>query len=53
MNIITGSLTPDEGKVEWAKNVRAGYLDQHTVLKKGMTIREVLKSAFSFLFELE
>ena len=53
MNIITGSLAPDEGKVEWAKNVRAGYLDQHTVLKKGMTIREVLKSAFSFLFELE
>ena len=30
---------PDEGKVEWAKNVRVGYLDQHTVLKKGMTIR--------------
>jgi len=53
MNIITGSLTPDEGKVEWAKNVRAGYLDQHTVLEKGMTIRDVLASAFGFLFELE
>ena len=53
MNIITGKLMPDEGKVEWAKNVRVGYLDQHTVLEKGMTIREVLKSAFSFLFELE
>ena len=32
MNIITGKLMPDEGKVEWAKNVRVGYLDQHTVL---------------------
>ena len=53
MNIITGKLMPDEGKVEWAKHVRVGYLDQHTVLKKGMTIREVLKSAFSFLFEME
>ena len=53
MNIITGKLMPDEGKVEWAKNVKVGYLDQHTVLEKGMTIREVLKSAFSFLFELE
>lgn len=53
MNIITGKLMPDEGKVEWSKNVRVGYLDQHTVLEKGMTIREVLKSAFSFLFELE
>ena len=53
MNIITGKLQPDEGKVEWAKNVRAGYLDQHTVLQKGMTIRDVLSSAFDFLYELE
>ena len=53
MNIITGKLQPDEGKVEWSKNVRAGYLDQHAVLEKGMTIRDVLKSAFAFLFEME
>ena len=53
MDIITDKLMPDEGKVEWAKNVRVGYLDQHTVLEKGMTIRDVLKSAFSFLFEME
>lgn len=53
MNIITGKLQPDEGKVEWAKHVRVGYLDQHTVLEKGMTVRDVLASAFSFLFELE
>ena len=52
-NIVTGHLTPDEGKIEWAKNVRIGYLDQHTVLEKGMTIRDVLKSAFAWLFELE
>ena len=53
MNIITGKLMPDEGKVEWAKNVRAGYLDQHTVLEPGMTIRQVLASAFDFLYEME
>lgn len=53
MNIITGKLMPDEGKVEWAKNVRVGYLDQHTVLQKGMSIREVLAGAFDFLFEQE
>ena len=53
LNIVTGKLMPDEGKIEWAKNVRVGYLDQHTVLEKGMTIRDVLKSAFSYLFELE
>ena len=53
MNIITNKLMPDEGKVEWSKNVRVGYLDQHTVLEKGMSIRDVLKSAFAFLFEME
>ena len=53
MDIITDKLMPDEGKVEWAKNVRVGYLDQHTVLEKGMTIRDVLKSDFGFLFEME
>ena len=51
--IVTDRMMPDEGKIEWAKNVRVGYLDQHAELKKGMTIREVLKSAFSFLFEME
>ena len=53
MNIITGKLMPDEGKVEWAKNVRVGYLDQHTVLERGMTVGDVLRSAFAWLLELE
>ncbi|MCP1531007.1 ABC-F family ATP-binding cassette domain-containing protein [Bacillus pumilus] len=53
MNIITGKLEPDAGKVEWAKNVRVGYLDQHTVLEKGRTIREVLQDAFHYLFSME
>lgn len=53
MNIITGHLQPDEGKIEWAKNIRVGYLDQHAVLEKGQTIYDVLKSAFQYLFELE
>lgn len=53
MNIITGKLMPDEGSIEWAKHVRVGYLDQHTVLEKGMSIRDVLKSAFQFLFKME
>ena len=53
LNIITGKLMPDEGKVEWSKNVHAGYLDQHAVLKQGMTIREVLKSAFDPLLQKE
>ena len=53
MNIITDKLMPDEGRIEWAKNVRVGYLDQHTVLEKGMTVKNVLASAFDFLYGLE
>lgn len=53
MNTITGKLEPDEGQIEWSKHVRAGYLDQHTTLEKGMTIRDILKGAFKYLFELE
>ncbi len=53
MNIITGKLVPDEGKIEWAKRVRVGYLDQHTVLTPGRTVHGVLADAFSWLFEME
>ncbi|MDF2820511.1 MAG: heme transporter ATP-binding protein [Clostridiales bacterium] len=53
LNIVIGKLQPDEGKVEWNKNVRVGYLDQHTVLERGMTVRDVLKSAFKYLFDME
>ncbi len=53
MNIITGKLMPDEGKIEWAKNANVGYMDQHAVLQKGMTIREALADAFSSLYDME
>ena len=53
LSIITGQMTPEEGKVEWAKRVSAGYLDQHAVLKAGMTIRDVLKTAFDDMYRLE
>lgn len=53
LNIITGELTPDQGKVEWSNRVTVGYLDQHTVLTKGKTIREVLREAFQGMFDLE
>ncbi len=53
MKIVTGRLMPDEGKVEWARNVRAGYLDQHAALEPGMTIQDVLRSAFGWLFGQE
>jgi ATPase subunit of ABC transporter with duplicated ATPase domains len=53
LNIITGQLMPDEGKVEWSSRVTVGYLDQHSVLTKGKTIRDVLREAFQPMFNLE
>ena len=50
MNIVTDKLQPDEGKVEWSKHVHVGYLDQHAMLEKGMTLRDVLQTAFAYLF---
>lgn len=53
LSIITGRLTPDAGTVEWAKRVKTGYLDQHTVLQPGMTIRETLRMAFDDMVKAE
>ena len=53
LSVLTGKLQPDEGKVEWSKYVTAGYLDQHAVLEKGMTVRDVLRTAFDELFKTE
>jgi len=53
LNIITGKLQPDAGKIEWCNRITTGYLDQHTVLEKGNSIRDILRSAFSHMFDLE
>ncbi|WP_188456466.1 ABC-F family ATP-binding cassette domain-containing protein [Virgibacillus oceani] len=53
MNIITGKLEPDAGNVSWSKHARVGYLDQHAVLKQGMTIRDALRTAFQYLYDME
>lgn len=53
MNILTGQVLKDSGKVEWTSKVHYGYLDQHTKLTPGKTIRDVLKDAFLPLLELE
>lgn len=53
IKMITGALTPDQGKIEWCKRITTGYLDQYTTLTKGKTIREVLREAFQHMYDLE
>lgn len=53
INILTNNLIPDEGKIIWSKRVTTGYLDQHTTLTPGKTIRGVLREAFDEMFQME
>ncbi len=53
MNIITSKLMPDDGDVEWAKNTRVGYMDQHAKLQAGHSIRDILRTAFDYLYDME
>ncbi|MFZ3591084.1 ABC-F family ATP-binding cassette domain-containing protein [Bacillus sp. DJP31] len=53
MNILTGHIVYDEGRVDWLPTVQYGYLDQHTVLTRGKTIRDILSDAFLPLYEKE
>ncbi len=53
MKVITHRLEPDKGTVEWAKRVRVGYLDQHSELEKGKSLRDSLRAAFSYLYDAE
>ena len=53
INILLGNITPDEGKIEWSKHFKVGYLDQYTSLGSGKTIRDVLREAFKDMYDLE
>ena len=53
LNIITGELMPDSGRVTWCNHITCGYLDQRSTLTPGKTIRETLREAFSRFYDLE
>ena len=53
LNIITKKLMPDAGNIKWSSRATVGYLDQHSILEKGNTIKDILRGAFKNMFELE
>lgn len=53
LNIITKKLMPDAGNIKWSSRATVGYLDQHSVLEKGNSIKDILRGAFKHMFELE
>lgn len=53
MNLLTGRLLPDEGRIVQANNIKVGYLDQLADIPPDRSIRDILTSAFDPLFEME
>ena len=53
LDILTGKRSPDEGTVSWCNHITTGYLDQFSALEKGRSIREVLRTAFTHMYDLE
>ena len=53
MNILTGEIIYDEGRVEWLPGTHYGYLDQHTRLQQGRSMFDTLRDAFLPLYKKE
>lgn len=53
LNILTGTILPDHGKIEWLPNISVGFLEQHSELMEGLSIRDYLRNAFKHLYLLE
>lgn len=53
LDILTGKLVPDEGTLYRPSSANIGYLDQHSQLEDGYSIKESLRLAFSDLYQVE
>jgi ATPase subunit of ABC transporter with duplicated ATPase domains len=53
INILIGRIELDQGEIEWTKNIKVGYLDQHAEIETNITIFNFLKKSFNDLYEDE
>lgn len=53
LNILSGELKPDEGKVILEPHVKLGYLDQRAKVKDDLKLEEYLYGVYSSLFMME
>lgn len=53
MNLIAGNLIPDQGTIEWQKQITYGYLDQQLKVKTDVSIYDYLTEVFKPLLEKE
>ncbi|WP_242220740.1 ABC-F family ATP-binding cassette domain-containing protein [Bacillus cereus group sp. BfR-BA-01380] len=53
LRILSGTLLPDKGTIEWFPQMKIGFLQQHIDLQAGTTIMKYLQSAFTHLYDIE
>lgn len=53
MKLLSGLETLDSGQIHWKKGYKVGYLSQIPDVQNDKTVREVLKSSFEILLEIE
>lgn len=51
--LLSGEEAPDSGKIHWRKGTKIGYLAQIPETYSELTTKEVLKTAFSVLVQME
>lgn len=52
-HLIRGELVPDQGEIVKSKDVKVGYMEQHTCSQKGRTLLDEILSVFDYLSEME
>jgi ATPase subunit of ABC transporter with duplicated ATPase domains len=52
-NILTGKLLPDEGTLKFSSSMSVGYLNQHSQLNPGESIKDTMRTAFQRLYDQE
>lgn len=53
IQILSGELLPDAGRITWLPRTQIGHLQQHVDLEPGRSLFDQLRRAFAHLYELE
>ncbi|MBP2256981.1 ATPase subunit of ABC transporter with duplicated ATPase domains [Virgibacillus campisalis] len=53
LRLLNGDITPDAGQIHWKKGTEVGYLAQIPSFPHSFTTKDVLKTAFTGLLQLE
>ncbi|MDF7637595.1 ABC-F family ATP-binding cassette domain-containing protein [Leuconostocaceae bacterium ESL0958] len=51
IRILTGQILPLAGRIDWAKGLRIGYLDQYAEIPAGLTLVNFLHTAYQDLYD--